>query len=793
MITSLSFSAIKGRSGSYTFTPVTAILGQNAAGKTAILDALDWLTIGYVPRRSLGKTNADLFKLASGPAMQAEMVAYGQRVWRRLERRGESVTCKKDGEMEFPKLLRDHDLYFGLSDEARVALVASLVEADGKEEFSVPAILAAVKNVRLEENTEASEKAVMEAYNALAGIVGLTPKLSALDWLSIALTQVKDAHKVAAATRKRMTSVNTGLTQLQTMDGEQARCAVGVESWLREARTALGVLQAAAGAAAFAVNDAKSKAQRLGDLQAHVDSLSALAGRKGALDAERDRLGMEAEALKKACEQREFTTEQLWGAVARLEEQARRLRDEVWRGQQEIAALEKAAADTRAAERLKDAVAARDEAAKKAKECAARVAFRNRTLASVAAEVEKILERRSKLVSDYTVAKQQAVAIETEIAEFTKYDHCPVCLASGTSWKVAWMQVKEALAEAIKKRVDVSAEAGTAVKAELERAKAALTKAREEDEEDHRWRHVLTAKEQEVKTAQVAADAAVKAAAELAALKTKLTAKEQQAKEVAEQLAAAKLRHAAAKDQDDKHAKAEKAWRVAGERAAEAASAADKLAALNDELAALGSVDEAVARQAHSEAESAVEAGQRAVADLEQQAKCIVLKRADIKRQTDAVRAAEDAEAQCGVLKAVKDLLEEKQAALVGSAFGSLLGTVNKLTRAVLSHDIVYFQGEMGYWNGGSFASASTFSGAEELVAYAGLTVALAAKAERRVAILDEMTRLVGANKGRVLEALAALVRGGTLHQAIVVDGPDAACYDEFAAANLGFASVIRV
>ena len=88
MITSLSFSAIKGRSGSYTFTPVTAILGQNAAGKTAILDAMDWLTIGYVPRRSLGKTNADLFKLASGPAMQAEMVAYGQRVWRRLERRG---------------------------------------------------------------------------------------------------------------------------------------------------------------------------------------------------------------------------------------------------------------------------------------------------------------------------------------------------------------------------------------------------------------------------------------------------------------------------------------------------------------------------------------------------------------------------------------------------------------------------------------------------------------------------------------------------------------------------------
>lgn len=126
MIKSIQFTNIKGRSARYDLNKVTVFIGENAAGKTAVLDAADWLMLGYSPK--VGKTNADVFKLSSGIYMEASLdVSDGRRVARRLERKGDKVSGSATGEVEFPAVLRDSSLYFGLSPRARVALVAGLV------------------------------------------------------------------------------------------------------------------------------------------------------------------------------------------------------------------------------------------------------------------------------------------------------------------------------------------------------------------------------------------------------------------------------------------------------------------------------------------------------------------------------------------------------------------------------------------------------------------------------------------------------------------------------------------
>jgi hypothetical protein len=117
--------------------------------------------------------------------------------------------------------------------------------------------------------------------------------------------------------------------------------------------------------------------------------------------------------------------------------------------------------------------------------------------------------------------------------------------------------------------------------------------------------------------------------------------------------------------------------------------------------------------------------------------------------------------------------LEERQATLVATAFKGLLKVVNRFTSTVIEKEVVYHEGECGYWRDGAFVSSTTFSGVEELVMYVGLCVSLASQSQNKVVVIDEMTRAIGESKRRILLRLLELVADGTIDQAIVADGPD--------------------
>ena len=92
MITSIRYTNIKGRSNAHALKAVNLVVGDNSSGKTALLDSLDIATIGYLARPQVGRTNSELFKLASGPYMEVEAtLSDGRRNTVRLEKKRDQM------------------------------------------------------------------------------------------------------------------------------------------------------------------------------------------------------------------------------------------------------------------------------------------------------------------------------------------------------------------------------------------------------------------------------------------------------------------------------------------------------------------------------------------------------------------------------------------------------------------------------------------------------------------------------------------------------------------------------
>ena len=303
MISHVSASALKGATFSHDLSAVSLILGDNAAGKSSIIDALQLGMRGSHP--VLGKTASSIMALASGPEMVAEitdtLAGKVRRVWKRS---GDKCSASNTEPLpEFPDLVGSATQYLALSPAKRVEYVAGLVTVTDAA-FSFEAVTAEVKNVRLEANSEASEKAIKDYLDAITrDSVHAAP----LQRIGTMLIVAADRLKSAKQTCQRMKGVVTGTEQLRAQDREAEQSGADTDRNLATARTKLGELQKQSGELRAKADQEQRQRKRRAELEAM---------RRPELDeaqvkAELAVLDSRLKAVTEAIEKRKFTTAQL--------------------------------------------------------------------------------------------------------------------------------------------------------------------------------------------------------------------------------------------------------------------------------------------------------------------------------------------------------------------------------------------------------------------------------------------------------------------------------------------------
>lgn len=118
-----------------------------------------------------------------------------------------------------------------------------------------------------------------------------------------------------------------------------------------------------------------------------------------------------------------------------------------------------------------------------------------------------------------------------------------------------------------------------------------------------------------------------------------------------------------------------------------------------------------------------------------------------------------------GVQKAVAEYKES----LVKSKIDQALGVLRELGLKVLSRDLIFLDGDIGYLNHGRFVSSRTFSGIEQKVTFAALGLALAVNAPFRIMLLDEMGVFTPEAQSTLLRTVSDLIAAKLLDQFIGV------------------------
>jgi hypothetical protein len=175
-----------------------------------------------------------------------------------------------------------------------------------------------------------------------------------------------------------------------------------------------------------------------------------------------------------------------------------------------------------------------------------------------------------------------------------------------------------------------------------------------------------------------------------------------------------------------------------------------------------------------------------AVSALERKRQRWANEQADKKRLAEARTEHEEAVRKEGRLKSAKAALLAAKSKAAESTFDPILKAADAFTRGIMPFRLSFNGAELGYWKGARFVSQvgvtpvnpagknwvpwRTFSGTEQLIAFAALQAALAATSPVKIVVTDELGRLDVENKGRFLRNVAAAIKGGVIDQWIGVD-----------------------
>lgn len=229
-------SGLKGKTFRHELAPVTCFIGDNDAGKTARLDAIQLALAGVTTslRTASGecaKTNKAIFSAFGCGAAELRVCAVlegGQiltRTWK------ESGAGSVTGTVSMPVHVIDPQEYFRLSGGEKMRMIFRLAQIDPAES-SGEAIAARVKNLKFEDNTEETEKFLTE--RASEASQAAKPGATIQEWIGALLENWKGKYKEAKAAFARLDGMIQGLAEMRATASGPA--PVNVENDLKVAR-----------------------------------------------------------------------------------------------------------------------------------------------------------------------------------------------------------------------------------------------------------------------------------------------------------------------------------------------------------------------------------------------------------------------------------------------------------------------------------------------------------------------------------------------------------------------------
>jgi hypothetical protein len=198
-IDKLTIQNLKGLSVTETYGAENLIIGKNFLGKTARLQAFQWLLLGYIP--GLPRTNPGIYQLASGSPMLVE--GWGTddyHVMRYLEKEGGKITRE--------------DSPIGLAETAEpmIAMMdaSAFLAASGPDKLEMIFRLAQVETTQTVDTLKARAAAPTWEGFPQAG-----PDPAVRDWLADALPWAQEQRKFAKQHVDRLAKTQQGVVALQ--------------------------------------------------------------------------------------------------------------------------------------------------------------------------------------------------------------------------------------------------------------------------------------------------------------------------------------------------------------------------------------------------------------------------------------------------------------------------------------------------------------------------------------------------------------------------------------------------
>ena len=242
----------KGQTFSELLNAVTIIRGPNAAGKSSRIEAIPFTIAGFLP----GLTNAagkpvtqgsELIRLLGcGQHVRTEMETDTGILWRDLKEVHGSVkhthsdSCDSFG---MPPVALDPNIFLSLSGPEATKFM--FARAKLGDDFTIPrlsnSITANVKNIVLEENTEATQAVISEIVEYISNDAfecagDVTPQ----QWVATLTPAIKEQLRLANENSRRMAATVQGLTQIK----EVVAVAGDFEAQLAKARSDLDAANA---------------------------------------------------------------------------------------------------------------------------------------------------------------------------------------------------------------------------------------------------------------------------------------------------------------------------------------------------------------------------------------------------------------------------------------------------------------------------------------------------------------------------------------------------------------------
>jgi len=217
MITQIAGTNIKGQTFSHSVGKVTVFHGENAAGKSARLDAVRLALWGHVPE--LGKQVSSTALLSSGDRMEAGMEFNGQSFKRTWLCRTSGARQELTGEPpDLPYVLLSPSEFFDQSSERRLQYVFSRIPIDGAK-YGQATVVARMKRIRCEDHTARKEVALQ---NLVAEITA--PDRPADAWVGGLIEKFEELVKGYRQAVDRLRKAHEAQVQTagEPVDGRQA-------------------------------------------------------------------------------------------------------------------------------------------------------------------------------------------------------------------------------------------------------------------------------------------------------------------------------------------------------------------------------------------------------------------------------------------------------------------------------------------------------------------------------------------------------------------------------------------